>query len=189
MRAIDTRYNGYLFRSRTEARWGVFFDEAGIDYEYEGQGLDLQGHPYLPDFWLPEPHWWIEIKGRPPSLKERKLARLLMLESGCDTHIFCGQPATVENGSFAVWTFPALGDERQNERGQKILDELAKLLAMLRLGIVVWSETPEQEQQGRLMRWEMMGTFDYALTAARKARFEHEQKGAPRQWAYSGVQP
>lgn len=48
---IETEYNGYKFRSRLEARWAVFFDAAGIKYEYEPEGFDLgNGLRYLPDF-------------------------------------------------------------------------------------------------------------------------------------------
>lgn len=39
--AIQTEYNGYLFRSRLEARWAVFFDAMGIEYEYEPEGIVL----------------------------------------------------------------------------------------------------------------------------------------------------
>ena len=35
IRAIETSYDGYRFRSRLEARWAVFFNEAGIEYQYE----------------------------------------------------------------------------------------------------------------------------------------------------------
>ena len=38
IKAIETIYNGYRFRSRLEARWAVFFDEIGIKYEYEKEG-------------------------------------------------------------------------------------------------------------------------------------------------------
>lgn len=51
IRAIPTQYNGYKFRSRLEARWCVFFDLIGIDYEYEPEGFYLSdGRKYLPDF-------------------------------------------------------------------------------------------------------------------------------------------
>lgn len=53
IRAIETKYKGFRFRSRTEARWAVFFDAAGIRWEYEPEGYVLQSGPYLPDFWLP----------------------------------------------------------------------------------------------------------------------------------------
>lgn len=39
IKAIETVYNGYRFRSRLEARWAVFFDEMGVQYEYEAESL------------------------------------------------------------------------------------------------------------------------------------------------------
>lgn len=66
LKAIETRYNGYRFRSRLEARWAVFFDTLGVRYEYEPEGFDLDGLWYLPDFWLPEQRTWIEVKPETP---------------------------------------------------------------------------------------------------------------------------
>ena len=52
-RAIETRYKGYRFRSRLEARWAVFFDALGLKWEYEPEGFELEGGVrYLPDFRL-----------------------------------------------------------------------------------------------------------------------------------------
>ncbi len=63
IKAIETEYKGYRFRSRLEARWAVFFDTLGIAWEYEREGYDLgEAGWYLPDFWLPECHTWLEIK-------------------------------------------------------------------------------------------------------------------------------
>ena len=71
IKAIETEYKGYRFRSRTEARWAVFFDACGIAYEYEHQGFVLpNGSRYLPDFWLPSVNWFIEIKGEEPTPEE-----------------------------------------------------------------------------------------------------------------------
>jgi hypothetical protein len=54
IKAIETVYKGYRFRSRLEARWAVFFDALGIEWEYEAEGYELSdGSKYLPDFWLP----------------------------------------------------------------------------------------------------------------------------------------
>lgn len=88
MKAIQTEYNGYLFRSRLEARWAVFFDALGIEYLYEHEGFDL-GEPlgwYLPDFWLPGIECWAEVK---PKIfteiefdKCKKLGNCLLLDSG-----------------------------------------------------------------------------------------------------------
>ena len=51
IRPIETIYNGYRFRSRLEARWAVFFDALGVEYEYEPEGFELpNGGRYLPDF-------------------------------------------------------------------------------------------------------------------------------------------
>lgn len=51
IKAIETEYNGYRFRSRLEARWAVFLDILGVKYEYEPEGFDLgNGLYYLPDF-------------------------------------------------------------------------------------------------------------------------------------------
>ena len=59
IKAIETEYNGYKFRSRLEARWAVFFDAAGIKYEYEPEGFEIkvnseEMYRYLPDFYLPD---------------------------------------------------------------------------------------------------------------------------------------
>jgi hypothetical protein len=62
IRAIETEYNGYRFRSRLEARWAVFFDTLGVSYEYEKEGFETEAGRYLPDFWLPQFGAWYEIK-------------------------------------------------------------------------------------------------------------------------------
>ncbi|MFD9950557.1 hypothetical protein [Nonomuraea sp. NPDC059022] len=65
IQAIDTTYKGCRFRSRLEARWAVFFDTLGIRWEYEPQGylVGPKRRPYLPDFYLTELRWWVEVKG------------------------------------------------------------------------------------------------------------------------------
>lgn len=63
IKPIETVYNGYRFRSRLEARWAVFFDAAGIEYQYEPEGYVLDdGTKYLPDFYLPGLKAFVEIK-------------------------------------------------------------------------------------------------------------------------------
>jgi hypothetical protein len=69
IKAIETAYNGYRFRSRREARWAVFFDNMGIQYEYEPEGFVLEdGTRYLPDFrvnvsYKSHSSVWVEVKG------------------------------------------------------------------------------------------------------------------------------
>lgn len=50
IKAIETVYNGYRFRSRLEARWAVFFDALNVPYEYEPEGFWTPYGGYLPDF-------------------------------------------------------------------------------------------------------------------------------------------
>lgn len=65
LKAIETRYKGYRFRSRLEARWAIFFDALGLQWEYEKEGFILpSGRYYLPDFWI-EGLGWFEIKPKP----------------------------------------------------------------------------------------------------------------------------
>lgn len=68
IKPIQTKYNGYKFRSRLEARWAVFFDNAGIEYRYEVEGFKHKRDCYLPDFYLPKSKTWVEVKGDPHAL-------------------------------------------------------------------------------------------------------------------------
>ena len=86
IKAIQTVYKGYKFRSRLEARWAVFFDALAEKstmapkWTYEPEGFDLDGVYYLPDFRVDYGvHTaYIEIKGKKPTddeiLKGKKLA-------------------------------------------------------------------------------------------------------------------
>ena len=92
MKAIETVYNGYKFRSRLEARWAVFFDALGVEWEYEKQGFDLdEAGKYLPDFWLPGLDCWIEIKGSEPTESEQDKGRLLGEHTGKRVVCFFGR--------------------------------------------------------------------------------------------------
>lgn len=78
IKAIETMYNGYHFRSRLEARWAVFFDTLGIEYVYEKEGYDLgDAGWYLPDFWLPQVNMWAEVKPKP--LNDSELDKCIAL--------------------------------------------------------------------------------------------------------------
>jgi hypothetical protein len=86
--AIETRYKGYRFRSRLEARWAVFFDALGVPWEYEKQGFDLGGFYYLPDFWLPDQRCWVEIKGEDGTDANEGARRLA--DAGHTVYLFIG---------------------------------------------------------------------------------------------------
>jgi len=71
IKPIETIYNGYRFRSRLEARWAVFFDEAHIEYQYEPEGyVGLWGDWYLPDFYLPQFDIYCEVKPTDEALRK-----------------------------------------------------------------------------------------------------------------------
>lgn len=99
IKAIDTHYKGYRFRSRLEARWAVFFDGIQAQWSYESEGYLLnkfifEDDPYLPDFFLyfnPEhkefhsnysnPGAWVEIKGSEPEPLEIMKIRALSAQT------------------------------------------------------------------------------------------------------------
>lgn len=106
-KAIQTRYKGYRFRSRLEARWAVFFDHLGIEWQYEPEGYDLSEYAewflgqkvglYLPDFWLPTERAWVEIKGALPeshfleTIEECEMAALCRHTKANAGYVFYGQ--------------------------------------------------------------------------------------------------
>lgn len=62
--AKETLYSGVTFRSRLEARWALFFDCVGWDWDYEPCLYKVARHMgYLPDFYLPGFSLWVEVKG------------------------------------------------------------------------------------------------------------------------------
>ncbi len=64
IKAIPTFFNGDTFRSRLEAKWAVFFTELKIKYIYETEGYEMSdGQRYLPDFFLPDLNYYVEVKG------------------------------------------------------------------------------------------------------------------------------
>lgn len=87
-KAIETIYNGYRFRSRLEARWAVFFDTAGIRYEYEPEGFEIeysdwdQPIRYLPDFYFPDWDIYGEVKPSLEKLKEDEEKLAWMIDYG-----------------------------------------------------------------------------------------------------------
>ena len=100
MKAIETCYNGYRFRSRLEARWAVFFDMAGILYQYEPEGFELKdGTYYLPDFYLPWFNAYVEIKPKgiaDETLKKAKRGLEMLFhesERQKKAMLFIGDPA------------------------------------------------------------------------------------------------
>ena len=82
LRALPTIYDGITFRSRSEARWAVFFDTLGVRWQYEPEGYALPAGNYLPDFWLPDLECFYEVKGQYPTDNEWEKACYLAEMSG-----------------------------------------------------------------------------------------------------------
>lgn len=108
LRPIETRAYGYRFRSRLEARWAVFFQTLGVQWEYEPQGFDLDGQLYLPDFRVTTGNlvYWYEVKplGTYKDAKFDRFADMLILphekEHGCppdnlEVRLLSGDPFDV----------------------------------------------------------------------------------------------
>jgi hypothetical protein len=84
--SVATRYNGILFRSRLEARWAVFLNEAGIAFDYERYFIRARNGTYrgVPDFTLPgRLPFFAEAKGfAPPEIFARLLALARVVSAG-----------------------------------------------------------------------------------------------------------
>lgn len=96
--AIQTAYKGYNFRSRLEARWAVFFDALGINWEYEPEGFELPFvGMYLPDFRVVSPQGlvsWYEVKPKGVSHDAKFDAFKRALPVGVSATLLEGDPAT-----------------------------------------------------------------------------------------------
>ena len=181
IKAIDTSYKGYLFRSRLEARWAVFFDALGVEWEYEKEGYDLGGVYYLPDFYLPAVGW-IEIKGTEPTDKEQNIASLLSAATGKPVYMFFGNipdPTNLERINLSL--------NPRNDSAFCLLDEhgwdndymWCRCRTCGKLGIE-WSGLGD-----RICRHDATEYPSYddrrlvaAYAAARSARFEYGDQGA-----------
>jgi len=130
IKAIETHWKGYRFRSRLEARWAVFFEELGWKWKYEHQGYNIgweQPAKWLPDFEVQIPqsfgmnvHAYVEVKGNPKFLSDGEFANTLDFGGGppgfCDSkrHLWCGSQE-LWAGQYKPVLF--LGDIPQNSNG------------------------------------------------------------------------
>lgn len=98
VKAIETFYKGYHFRSRLEARWAVFFETLrprGLTWEYEPEGFTLcDGTRYLPDFRVRYPDAgqlkWFEVKPHLSLVTPEEWRKMSLFED--DLFILDGAP-------------------------------------------------------------------------------------------------
>lgn len=115
IKAIETRYAGCHFRSRLEARWAVFFDHLGIEWEYEPEGFETSAGNYLPDFRIRVPDdsypYWFEVK--PPHAPRDDRHRVLCVETATPLIVARGMPrsyADQKKGDRSTLTAMLWGD-------------------------------------------------------------------------------
>lgn len=191
LKPIETHYNGYRFRSRLEARWAVFLDTLGVKYRYEPEGFDLDGIKYLPDFYLPELGYWLEIKPTAPNDAENNKAAALAAAIHQNVYILIGDPEIP-------------GDAMPDHEGHHVFkvwwEEHAGVYSVGWDNWHLWCECPycgaiDLQYQGRAGRMECgcirdrnpdrydhlmcdrSDRLDAAYTAARSARFEFGESG------------
>lgn len=187
-RAITTRYKGYAFRSRLEARWAVFFDHLGIRWEYEPEGFELgNGLRYLPDFWLPDWGLWVEIKPDCPDAVSREKA-LRLAENHHAVIILCGMPrAEYHNDNvFYGWDRGESGGGLMPDRAAGGFADIDGQLRLLVEGSSRKSYYAREDSKDELptfdsathgkdrVVWDRIGD---AVDAARSARFEFGAEG------------
>jgi hypothetical protein len=158
MKAIQTVYNGYRFRSRLEARWAVFFDALGIKWEYEPEGFEFSdGVKYLPDFLLTDFGVYAEVK--PKQLTETEYKK--------SAHLPCILLDTshpqVYRGYYC--TFHEWGDFLDYQTGSTYGAILFEQSAHKKRMWFLFGEQPESYYLDM-----------QAETKAKSARFEHGEK-------------
>ena len=181
IKPIETKYNGFRFRSRLEARWAIFFDMIGLKYEYEVEGFEINEIRYLPDFYLPTLDRWFEIKAKPLSEYEMKKCEEFCFNKDNESikfSVLIGSPEAVKIDDFAgvleyVWEWPSEkypGDVR----------------------ILAPEELSEREYYSRFVRglWVVPNVteeeLNVAATASREARFEFGESPQVKQTIING---
>ena len=159
IKAIETVYNGYRFRSRLEARWAVFFDTMEIEYQYEPEGFDLgNGIWYLPDFWLPDLELWIEIKGIKPTEDEHLKMALLAQKSNSNGAIYWSHFSKKEEGyaTYFWQSYDIFHSKSMSIKNTLVLSSMESRAGSISKGI----------------GGEFINIVRKAFAAARQARFE-----------------
>lgn len=118
-RAIPQEHNGIHYRSRTEARWGEFWTIAGVPFEYEPEGYDLDGDWYVPDFRV-NGAVFVEVKPGKLTERERRVATSLADATGIIVVAAMGNPGHATLRAFHPGGSSGsafIVDEYKSERG------------------------------------------------------------------------
>jgi len=162
IKAIETKYKGYRFRSRTEARWAVFFDAMGWEWEYEKEGYDIDGTYYLPDFWLPKEKTFAEVKGGEFTKEESEKCRMLSELSGFKCLELDGCP---QKKPYFIWK-SALEYDGKSIKSSGIIGRYEDDYSGF------WWEPIDSKEE-----YCTGGRIEESVNAALGARFEHGETG------------
>lgn len=166
VKPIETRYAGYRFRSRLEAKWAVALDAAKFEWKYEPEGFETPAGRYLPDF-LVKTRWnepdinagtqtsgeytWLEIKPEDHTLSLQELQRYVHVAQ----HTRFQLAVTFDLDLHGLIVTPSL-------QGLKALAILPGVPIVVRKNGIFPNPA----------------TREVVLRAARSARFEHGESGA-----------
>ena len=200
IKPIETYYKGYRFRSRLEAKWAVFFDTAGIKYQYEPEGYTLEnGEAYLPDFYLPDLDVHVEVKGMREGYEQEILRLQKFIVWGGPIKqivIFTDIPGKTPDGG--IWHFPMYywhGDGVEAgwfffyDNGEKCHGNLSKADYPRPHIFSWWKErgdfsiepisdyTVQKRDFYYVSSWDLNSVTAESLLKAKQARFEHGEKG------------
>lgn len=175
IKPIETHYKGYKFRSRLEARWAVYFDVLGCEWEYEREGYDLGPYGrYLPDFWLKTVNMWAEVKAEPLTKEEMDRCKALVQGTGYPCILLVGPP---DIKPYDVWeSCDLVPDDDEDPHDEYCCDDQRLRLLDLLL-------TEEYLHSEHRFFWCPGGDEDpwpqqqAAVRAALSARFEHGESG------------
>jgi len=183
MKAIETKYKGYRFRSRTEAKWAVFFDNLNFRWEYEPEGFKLStGAWYLPDFKFVLPNdvvWFAEVKYAEHEQFEGEViekCRALAVDTGMKVILLNGLPEpriyNAMEPNFAKNTFQGVFFQDYEPYIQ-----IADKYWFARTEFDSASGTNRFDYDEDQLRKSFGHLYLEALTAARSARFEFGERG------------
>lgn len=189
MKAIETQYKGYRFRSRLEARWAVFFDTLGVKWEYEKEGYNLDGEGYyLPDFYLPNVSLrtiapqseqstgiWIEIKGVAANSQEKRLCWALAKHTQKPVLLCVGLPSNPNSAEYNYDNFQQFAVDYLASGGEWWDNYMVFLQCINCHGVKVeYMEGNYYEcEKCKVVASDETPLLLKAFEAARSARFEH----------------
>jgi hypothetical protein len=82
VQSIETEFNGRKYRSRTEARWAIFFSQIGVEFTYEAERISLSnGESYLPDFFIKDFDAFFEVKAENDEVATEECSRARCLSA------------------------------------------------------------------------------------------------------------